>query len=190
SMYAEALFYSTLDSPRFNVKSDLLWRTKLPFGRHTVLSTRFALGASSNYDGHGFLVGGSSVSSTMRMRPWSDPVNLVRGFSDYSKDGDHYYTANIYVTFPLRWIDVGFETLPFYLRRLHAKIFLDVGDVVGPEFQFSRPLVGAGAEVRLTMIQAWAVSTDLILGISRGLGERGSWGFYFSFGSPLPNTIM
>ncbi len=190
SLYGEALFYSYLDSPRYNLRSDLLLRTKLPLGQHTVVSARISLGSSANYDGRGFLVGGESSAGFFRQRPWSDPVNLIRGYPEYTKIGDHYYTANLYVTFPLRWVDLGYETLPFYLRRLHAKIFLDVGDALGPEFSFRRPLVGAGAELRLSLVQAWAVGTDLVIGVTRGLDDRGDWGFYFALGSAIPDSLM
>jgi WD40-like Beta Propeller Repeat len=190
SAYSEALFFSYQENPIYNFRFETLLRTKLPFGKHTVISGRLNLGSSKNYNNNPFKVGGSNMANRALYRPWSDPMNLIHGFPSYEKSGDHYYSANMYVTFPIKWLGVGYSTLPFYFRRISAKLFFDVGDALDSDFSMTQPLLGMGGELRIQIMQGYIVGTDLVIGVTKGMGEHGEWGWYFALGSPLPETAF
>ena len=56
-----------------------------------------------------------------------DAIGLLRGFEPSDIAGQHAAVFNADYRFPLRWIERGFGTWPFFLRSLHGAVFVDRG---------------------------------------------------------------
>ena len=79
-------------------------------------------------------------------------------------------------------IETGVLTLPFYLRRLHAAVFVDVGGTAIDTPSLEMLKVGVGAELRLDMLLAYYLSATLRLGYARGVSEGGDNNIFLTMG--------
>ena len=144
---------------------------------HHVLALRLAggIGLSDISPAHLFSLGGFGNQDPVRtLLNLSDaPVRVLRGFRNSSFSGNAYALASAEYRFPLFDLETGAWTLPFYLRRLHAAAFADLGDA----FDWHRPddlhqfklHAGAGAELRLELVLGYILPTDVRAGCARGL---------------------
>ncbi len=188
SAYAQADFSSSTQTVyKFSAQS--IYRRKLPFGKHWVLSFNLKAGSSVNSNSSEFVIGGTQFRMKDNFLPWEINYNNIHGFPNYNELGSHYYSSSIYLTFPLRWIDQGISTLPVYLRRISGKIFFDAGKTFNDELEFEVPLMAMGGEIKLSMLQGYQAKVNFILGFSRGFGEYGEWTWYSALSSPLPTSI-
>ncbi len=169
---------------------DGMLRRKLPLGDHTVFTARLRLGGSVDVVGPVYAVGGSRLEPERLRRPWSPTHNLVPGFPDHMDLGNHYWAGTFSVTFPITWVGAGYSTLPFFARRVSAKLYGGLGEAFFTSADWADPLVGGGAELRLHLIAGYAGAMDLVLGCSFGLGPEGAWTPYFQFSSPLPEGVF
>lgn len=191
-----------------------LWRARagwseylrVPWTRHVVLATRLS-GALA----HGSL--GGSAPFTLGGLSQPDPVGLfllqtfspadqLRGYPAGGQEGNGVALANLELRVPLGAPELGHSTWPLFLRRAHAALFADLGEAfvlgtergyAGPGFRWDRLRLGVGVELRLELVLAYWVVTDLRLGVARGLGRPlagespaqdplAQWQGYVSFG--------
>jgi hypothetical protein len=188
SVYAQADFSSSNETI-YKFSAQGIYRRKLPFGKHWVLSLNLKAGSSVNSSSSQFVIGGTQFRMKEKFQPWNINYNNIHGFPNYNELGKHYYSSSIYLTFPLGWIDWGISTLPFYLRRFSGKIFFDAGKTLNNELELKTPLMAMGGEFKITMFQGYQAKVDLIFGFSRGFGEYGEWTWYSAISSPLPTSI-
>ncbi len=83
----------------------------------------------------------------------TDAIGLLRGYEDGAFAGTRAFVVNADYRLPLRRIDRGLGTLPFFLRSVHAAVFVDSGNVWNS---------GSWADVRTTA--GGEVSMDTVLG--------------------------
>jgi Tol biopolymer transport system component len=125
--------------------------------------------------------------------PISDPVSdayfgyrysglYLRGYRPGAFAGSIFVLGSAEYRLPLLDIEAGFLSLPFYLRRLHAAVFVDVGGVSMDELSTDMLKVGIGAELRLDMLLAYYLPFTLRLGYGRGLSEEGENNFFLTMG--------
>ena len=93
-----------------------------------------------------------------------------------------YFLSSAEYRLPLFDIEAGFLSLPFYLRRLHAALFVDVGGVSMDRLSTEMLKVGVGGELRLDMLLAYYLPFTLRLGYGRGLMEGGENNFFLTMG--------
>ncbi len=186
SVSLEPAWRSDTDNIRWIARADAMVRRKLPVGRHTVVTGRLRLGGSHAATAPVFAVGGPQMENRLVFRPWMTPQNLVPGFPDTLDVGLNYWVGSFSVTFPITWIGAGVSTLPFFARRLSAKLYGAVGEAFDDTTDWMDPLVGAGAELRLHLVAGYMGDMDLVFGVRKGIWPEEEWQPYFQFSSPLP----
>ncbi len=106
----------------------------------------------------------------------------LRGYRQGAFAGSVFVLGSAEYRLPLWDIESGFLTLPFYLRRLHAALFVDVGGAGMDELSADVLKVGVGAELRLDMLLAYYLPFTLRLGYGRGLSEGGENNYFLTMG--------
>ncbi|MBN2493895.1 MAG: PD40 domain-containing protein [Deltaproteobacteria bacterium] len=111
----------------------------------------------------------------------------LRGYAPGAFAGSAYLLASAEYRLPIWTIERGLLTLPFFLQRLHAAVFIDAGGA-GPADRGDELLgelckVGLGAELRLDMLLAYHLPFSLRFGYGRGLMEGGTNNIYLTMGS-------
>jgi hypothetical protein len=106
----------------------------------------------------------------------------LRGYRPGAFAGSMFFLGSAEYRLPLLDIEAGFLSLPFYLRRLHAALFVDVGGVSMDRLSTEMLKVGVGGELRLDMLLAYYLPFTLRLGYGRGLMEGGENNFFLTMG--------
>ena len=118
------------------------------------------------------LAGAVSISpdtpTSLRIDP-GDDRRVVVAPRVLLQPGTAYTLGTAEYRFPLWNVELGAWTLPFYLRRLHAAMYTDVGDAYTPGRRDFHLHAGAGAELRAEVVLGWVLPTDLRFGCARGL---------------------
>jgi Tol biopolymer transport system component len=109
----------------------------------------------------------------------------LRGYDYASVVGDQFHVFNFEYRFPVAWIERGIETLPLYLRRLHAKVFVDYGGAFTGSAALDKLKLGVGGEAILEVIYAWYYAAALQLGYAHGFSAGGGDQVYFLLNSPF-----
>ncbi len=160
----------------------------VPWFYNHVLALKAAGGASFgdqlNYGS--FRLGGTYGESGLTVLP--SEYRALRGFGFSTVNGNWYYVGSAEYRFPIWRIDWGPWTLPAFLRTLHGAVFTDIGDAFNDIDAATGPLIGTGAELRLSTVVGWAAGLQLRAGYAfavRGpgyaLGDPG--GAYFNLGT-------
>ncbi len=79
----------------------------------------------------------------------------------------------------------GYETLPVYLSRMHASVFVDVGDAFFGRIDPRELRVGVGAELYTDFVLGYLLSFKARLGIAYGFMDGGGLQGYFHLGVPF-----
>ncbi len=106
----------------------------------------------------------------------------LRGYPQNAFMGSIFGLGSIEYRFPIWDIETGVLTLPFYLRRLHAALFVDTGGTAIDSPGFEMLKVGVGAELRLDILMAYYLPATLRLGYARGLSSGGGNNFFLTMG--------
>ena len=189
---------------RLQISGEVREFVALPWAHNHVLAMRGAAGISFgdqlNYGA--FRLGGNYGESGYYRLP--DEWKSLRGYPVATVGGNGYYLGSVEYRLPLKRLDWGPGTLPFFARTLHGAAFLDVGDAFdelaelqtptairdgGPAVGFRPPLVGVGAELRLGTIVGWGLAFNARAGYAVGLTRSGYYNptdlqtLYFRIGS-------
>jgi Tol biopolymer transport system component len=161
---------------------------RVPFTRHVVLAARLSGGVARGTIGGRapYSIGGvaqqdatSILQSALLGGAPSAGADQLRGYRPDTALGNAYALANLELRFPLGAPELGFSTLPAFLRRLHGAVFLDGGDAFSRSdvpfssepFRWDRVRFGAGAELRLEAFLAYYIPLEVRLGFARGVGR-------------------
>ena len=140
---------------------------------HHALALRFSAGISHGdlSNRHLYFLGGFQQGNAVNsvLYPANAPLRILRGFRSDAFEGERFVLGTAEYRFPLWNVETGAWTLPFFLRRLHAAVYSDVGDAFTPGFHDFKLHAGAGAELRAEVVLGWILPTDLRLGCARGL---------------------
>ena len=156
------------------------WREyrSLPWGTNHVVATKLAGGASlgDQLAQGSFRLGGSFGESAAYTLPgeWRP----LRGFEPATVYGDWYYLGSAEYRMPLKWIDRGFRTVPFFARNLSLAGFIDAGNAFNDPAEQSGLIaetrVGTGLEIRGSAVVAYGIPVSVRAGY--GFGVLGSGG--------------
>lgn len=148
----------------------------IPVFSNHVLALRAAGGVSfgDRYRYGSFRLGGNYGESTFYALP--DEYQSLRGWPIAAASGDWYYLSSAEYRFPLWRIDRGFGTTPAFLRSLHGAVFADLGNAFDDPADAGAPLLGVGAELRLTSILLWGLPVQFRLGYGVGVFPNGGIG--------------
>lgn len=150
--------------------------TRLSWFPNHVLALRAAGGVSFGdrlVEG-AFRLGGNFGESPFYSLP--EEYRDVRGYPFSADAGNSYYLASAEYRFPLVVFDWGLPALPLFVRDLHGAVFADVGNAFDDVIDAGQPLVGVGAELRLSFILGWAAGLQARGGYAVGLTGDGGYG--------------
>jgi Tol biopolymer transport system component len=164
-------------------RGDVAQYVRIPATRHAVLALRLAGGVAEGTIGGNapFELGGAGTASLASLVPGAFPASSdqLRGYPPGALAGTGFVLANAEVRFPLVAPGRGRSTWPIFLSRVHAAVFLDVGDAfdrpgelpfAGHPLEAEQLRFGAGAELRTEIVLGYYLRTDLRIGIATGLG--------------------
>lgn len=145
----------------------------LPWSKNHVLAVRLAGGAALGSDRRLGLyqLGGNFGEGAFYVTPSSS--RMVRGFPIGADVGDAYWLGSVEYRLPIYRFDHGISTLPVFVRALSAHAFVDTGNAFDTPQSwrdpFADPLLGAGAELRLSTVLWYGVGATGRLGVATGL---------------------
>jgi uncharacterized protein GlcG (DUF336 family) len=158
----------------------------MPYLEHHVLALRVSAGGSAG-DSRGrsaFVLGGLPVRNVL-----SDVVSgigvssdVIRGYPEAAFRGASFYLVNVEYRLPLWVIAAGVDTIPFFLDRLYAVVFVDAGATPTGTITIEDTKAGVGAEVRLDLDLGYVLGYTLRLGYGRGLMSGGTNNLYLALG--------
>ena len=164
------------------------WReyTGLPWGDNHVLATKMAVGFSAG-DTHAMdhldsvvhLEKVGTTPSQMNGEPYV--VSIQRCIWRWLLSGRR-------IPMPLWWIDWGYNVTPLFLRSLSGSVFTDFGMAYDAIDQLNQaPLMGMGAELRMSTIVSWGAPLSFrggyAFGLNGGVPIGSIEGFYAWLGS-------
>ena len=175
-----------LDHPALGADSTTLtatyrgtWYRQIPLEPLPVVALRLAGGIrTSNRDRvEDFALGGVPDNQDL-VRSLLDNLRAsgtgyLRGYPPRFATGSQFHLANLELRQLIYDVERGIDTLPFYLRRVHAAGLVDAGDAFDGEIDLERFKVSAGAVVRIDASLGYGLPATLELGYARGLTEGG-----------------
>ncbi len=108
-------------------------------------------------------------------------TGYLRGYPRRVTTGSQYHLANFEYRQKIAEIERGIETLPIYVRRIHAAALLDAGDAFDGRPDLGEFKLSAGGGLRLDMVFGYFLPGSLDLGYARGLTADGQNEFWFLF---------
>jgi len=174
------LDHPALGSDFHSLNLDYRWQTfkKLPWGVTPVLSLRIAGGMRTTDRNRSsvYVLGGvpeqdivRSIVDTLR----AGRSGYLRGYGPRAAIGRQYHLANVEYRQELYDFDRGISTLPYYVRRLHFALLLDVGDAYNGSFEPENLKVSVGGALRLDMLFGYFAPAAIDIGYARGLTNGG-----------------
>ena len=158
---------------------------RVPGTKHVVLLLRGSGGAAHGTLGGQapFTIGGPQLSlNPLAYLLGSLPdgsTPYLRGYSPGELGGTGFYLGTVETRFPIASPQVGHDTWPLFLRRVHGAAFLDAGEafdmpgqlpVAGMGASIKDTRFGVGAELGLEMVFGYSLLTDIHLGVATPLG--------------------
>jgi Tol biopolymer transport system component len=110
---------------------------------------------------------------------------FLRGYAPGSIFGDQFHILSTEYRLPLAFVEKGYQTFPFYLRRISGAVFTDVGNAFQGQFHPSDLKVGVGAEVRFELNLAYFLAPQIQFGFAKGLSAGGANHYYFVTSIPI-----
>lgn len=160
-----------------------------PWVEHHVLAVRYGGGISGgDLRRRGrFGIGGF---------PDTDIVNAVidnnliggvalRGYPPLTRTGNQFHLIQTEYRFPIYRPMIGVHTLPAYLNRLHASVFVDWGDAFQGKLDFSTFRAGVGGEVLVDFTVGYFQHLTLRTGLAWGFHRDGGLQYYINLGVPF-----
>ncbi|MEM9863306.1 MAG: hypothetical protein AAF938_17045 [Myxococcota bacterium] len=109
----------------------------------------------------------------------------LRGYPVNSRVGTQSHLLQTEYRLPLFRTMQGIQTLPVYLTRVHAAVFVDVGDAYFDRIDPSAMRVGAGVELFADVHLAYVLEFQFRLGLAYGFMDGGGVQAYFHLGTPF-----
>jgi hypothetical protein len=108
------------------------------------------------------------------------PVDYARLRGFPQRAGDKLQLVQLEYRALIVRINRGFQTLPMFVRRIHAALFSDIGDAWTARFRPQNLGVGVGGELRLDWSTDYGNELTLRLGVAQGLTVDGVFQYYTS----------
>ncbi|MBC7172432.1 MAG: PD40 domain-containing protein, partial [Polyangiaceae bacterium] len=109
----------------------------------------------------------------------------LRGYAPSSDSGTRYQLYQLEYRLPIYRPQVGYATLPLFLRRIHGSAFFDVGDAYDHRFDARELRVAVGAELFVDFTTWYFLEWKLRVGFAQGLMDGGGSRFYAHLGVPF-----
>ena len=103
----------------------------------------------------------------------------LRGYPANYVQGDNYVLLSAEYRAPLVWIEKGYDTFPFYLRRIWGVLFTDIGNAFQGPFQGRDLKTDAGAEAHFEFSLGYYLGGQVELGYAHGFATGGGDRLYW-----------
>ncbi|MBO6937082.1 MAG: PD40 domain-containing protein [Deltaproteobacteria bacterium] len=160
-----------------------------PWRQHHVFAIRYGGGISGGDLGRRGVFSAGGFSQISLVDQLIDSATLggvaLRGYQPGSRNGVQMHLAQLEYRFPLFRPMRGLSTLPVYLQRMHATVFLDAGDAFFGRLDPTTFRVGFGAELFTDVLLGYYLPWTFRLGFAYGPMEGGEAQVYFHLGVPF-----
>jgi hypothetical protein len=164
-------------------RATLAQYARIPYTRHSVVALRLAGGLAHGSIGLDapFSLGGVTQLDASELVPGTIVVggDQLRGYESGVFGGTGFVLGNLELRVPFGAPLLGRSTWPIFLRRVHGALFADAGDAfdrpgelrfAGHPFGWKELRFSAGAELRLEIVLAYEIRTDLRIGVAEPFG--------------------
>lgn len=162
---------------------------RVPWAKNHAFALRYAGGISGGDEGRRrfYSVGGfpqvDLISALLNQQ--SQRGVALRGYPIGHRRGQKFQLLQFEYRFPIIRLMRGVQTLPLFIQRAYALVFVDVGDAWTERFDIKRLQVGFGAELFLDFTVGYFVPFTLRTGLAYGAMEDGGLQFYSNLGVPF-----
>ncbi len=156
----------------------------LPMKHQVLLARVFAGTSTGQAPAQGaYQLGGDTLGDIAMTL--DDQLVYLRGYPPNVLRGRNAALGSLEYRFPITELDRGYDTRPFYYRRLHGAVFFEAGNAWDDAFHHEDLRRSVGAEARLDMTLAYYLPITLRLVAARGLDQDGETQLYFGIWVPL-----
>jgi hypothetical protein len=155
----------------------------VPFLSHHVLALR-AVGGTSSGDvmpQRTFQLGGP-VQSAELVDADAETL-LLRGYPARAIRGQKTAVGSAEFRFPIRNIERGFTTKPFFFQRIHGAVFVDYGNAWDASADANNYRMGRGAELGTDMTFGYRFRIRFRIGVASGRDAEGEQQIYIGAGN-------
>jgi Tol biopolymer transport system component len=152
------------------------------FGEGDALAVRIGGGTTFGRPGfrRSFAVGGFPEGGIFDLVGVNPAV--LRGYPESRFSGRNYLAANLEYRAPLAHPQMGWRTLPAFVRSLHAAVFADAAHAWSDDFRLADLKTSAGAQLGADVNLAHALPFTFTLGAAHGFADFGETQVYFRLG--------
>lgn len=115
----------------------------------------------------------------------NQPSDYARLRGLVTREGSELAALQLEYRLLIARINRGYETLPLFARRVHAALFVDVGDAWSGRFSLQRLGVGVGGELRLDWATEYHIDHSWRFGLAHGLTEGAELQWYTTLANPF-----
>ncbi|MDD5773680.1 MAG: hypothetical protein PHX78_09485 [bacterium] len=153
--------------------------------KHHILQVRSFFGSSEGeiIPQRAFQLGGD-FPGNINISADNESVYL-RGYPQNSFRGQKVSLASLEYRFPIKYYDKGFDTKPFYLRKLHGAVFTETGNAWDNTFRIKDLNSSIGAELRFDLTFGFVSPLTINIGVARGLDKKGEGTLTLTMWAPL-----
>jgi len=109
----------------------------------------------------------------------------LRGYPVNAFRGSKAALASLEYRFPVKNLEEGWDSKPWFFRRMHGAIFAEAGNAWDLAFHGAEFKRSVGAEVRFDMYLAYYVPATLRIVLVNGMDDQGLKQIYVSFWLPM-----
>jgi outer membrane protein assembly factor BamA len=115
----------------------------------------------------------------------NDQTVTLRGYPINVLRGQKAALGSLEYRFPVTNLEQGWDTKPFYYRRVHGALFVEAGSAWDGSLNHDDLRRSAGAELRFDMTFAYYLPITLRLVLAHGFDDDGETQIYFGIWIPL-----
>ena len=157
----------------------------LPWMQHHVLLVRAFAGTSTGQaptQGAYQLGGDNPGDITLGL---NDETVTLRGYPANVLRGQKAALGSLEYRFPITNLERGWDTKPFFYRRLHGAVFFEAGNAWDGTYHEADLRRSIGAEARLDMTLAYYLPLTIRFVVAKGLDKDGETQAYLGLWVPL-----
>jgi hypothetical protein len=127
-----------------------------------------------------FAVGGFPDNNVFDLQRTN--LAVLRGYPDDAFTGRSFLAANLEARFPLGFLQRGWRTLPLFIRHFHGTVFCDSAAAWNGSLGSDDVKTALGVAVGADTYLGHRLPFTGMLGLARGLADRGETRVYFRVG--------
>jgi sugar lactone lactonase YvrE len=156
----------------------------LPWKHHVLLVRAFGGTSTGTAPAQGaYQLGGDNPGDiTLSL---DDQTVTLRGYPTNMLRGQKAALGSLEYRFPISLLERGWDTQPFYYRKLHGAVFFEAGNAWDGTFHESDVRRSIGAEARLDMTLAYYLPLTIRFVFAKGLDREGEAQAYIGLWVPL-----